>query len=35
MIELKILPKFYNDILYKDKRFEVRDITDRIFRLAI
>lgn len=34
MIELKILPKFYNDILYKDKRFEVRDITDRTFRLG-
>lgn len=34
MIELKILPKFYNDILYKDKRFEVRDTTDRTFRLG-
>lgn len=34
MIELKILPKFYDDIIYKDKRFEVRDITDRTFKLG-
>lgn len=34
MIELKILPKLYNDIFYKDKRFEVRDTTDRTFRLG-
>lgn len=34
MIELKILPKFYNDILYNDKRFEVRDTADRTFKLG-
>ena len=35
MIELKILPKFYDDIIYKDKRFEVRNIIDRTFKLEI
>lgn len=34
MIELKILPKFYDDIIYKDKRFEVRNIIDRTFKLG-
>lgn len=34
MIELKILPKFYNDIIRNDKRFDVRNTIDRVFKVG-